>query len=695
MTSIGQKIIGLSFLTLFFLVPLVLCPLNFELFEYNKMMLTYAITIIIYTIWLAKAIWKRTISLTKTPLDLPLCLFLSFQILSTIFSIDPHTSIFGYYSRFHGGLLSTFCYLALYYAIVSWGREIGGQKLSLLLSKTILFSGALVAFYGILQHPNPLFRDPSGQWHGIDYQYWVQDVELRVFSTIGQPNWLAAYLAMLIPLAIFFMLTSKTLITKFLYFFLSSLYYLCLLFTNSRAGAGGFFIGFLLLLLLLWRKRNLLSRPSFFLLLLLIFTFTLLTFISGQFLLKRFREIFAPKIFAVTQIPPGETGRIRKIVWKGALAIFKHYPLFGSGVETFAYSYYQFRPKEHNQTTEWDFLYNKAHNEYLNFLATTGIFGFLSYLFLILSFLFWSIKKLFSSLEPKSFFFLSALLSSYLAYLVQNFSGFSVVPIALFFFLFPAFAFLFTENLPAINLRLPRGRLLPSLLLVFIFLISFFLLKTLGKMWWADTYFAKGQALVQEGLFELSYPYLKKAIKLNPGEPLYFDQLAYNAAVLATARQEETEILHLAQEAVSSLKKALSISPLNVNFWKTGIKVFYQLGSLNDQFYQKAKECAKMAMELSPTEPKIPYNLGLIYLQLGEREKAIDSLQKAIELKPDLRAPRYALALVYHQKATKSGKFRQKAIKELKYILQNIDPGDVEAQEKLREWTADTPLGEK
>src|SRR3989339_981087 len=76
---------------------------------------------------------------------------------------------------------------------------------------------------------------------------------------------------------------------------------------------------------------------------------------------------------------------IRKVVWQGAIELGQRYPLFGPGVETFAYTYYWVRPAAHNLLSEWDFLYNKAHNEYLNFLATTGFFGLLTYLLLIFS----------------------------------------------------------------------------------------------------------------------------------------------------------------------------------------------------------------------------------------------------------------------------------------------------------------------
>jgi O-antigen ligase len=62
-------------------------------------------------------------------------------------------------------------------------------------------------------------------------------------------------------------------------------------------------------------------------------------------------------------------------------------------VETFAYSYYNFRPAQHNQLSEWDYLYNKAHNEFLNFLSTTGAFGLATYLLIILWFSIFALKN--------------------------------------------------------------------------------------------------------------------------------------------------------------------------------------------------------------------------------------------------------------------------------------------------------------
>ena len=123
----------------------------------------------------------------------PVLLFLLSQIVSTIYSIDPHVSWFGWYGRFNGGLLSTVSYTLLYYALVS---NIVNSKQITVNGKRgnfpiyglpftvypIIVSSIIVSLYALLQH------------FGVDKNFWVQDVTNRVFSTQGQPNWLGAYL---------------------------------------------------------------------------------------------------------------------------------------------------------------------------------------------------------------------------------------------------------------------------------------------------------------------------------------------------------------------------------------------------------------------------------------------------------------------------------------------------------------------
>ena len=224
-----------SYAALVFFVPLIFTPWNFELFEFNKMVLVYFFTILIGISWIVKMILQKKIILKKTFFDIPLILFLTSQIISTVFSIDPHTSIFGYYSRFNGGLLSLLSYLILYWGLVS---NLNPKKTNSLV-KIALGGGLLVSIYGIAQH------------FGIDKDYWVQDVQRRIFSTLGQPNWLAAYLNVLIFLSLTRTSSEESSSNTIrgvspapISYLLFSIFYTTLLFTKSRSGFLGFVIPF-------------------------------------------------------------------------------------------------------------------------------------------------------------------------------------------------------------------------------------------------------------------------------------------------------------------------------------------------------------------------------------------------------------------------------------------------------------------
>jgi len=106
-----DSLIKWSFYALFFFVPLVMFPATYELFEFNKMWFVFGISILIFFLWASKMIISGQIEIRRTPLDIPIALFLASQIISTIVSIEPHVSLWGYYSRFNGGLFSMIAYI--------------------------------------------------------------------------------------------------------------------------------------------------------------------------------------------------------------------------------------------------------------------------------------------------------------------------------------------------------------------------------------------------------------------------------------------------------------------------------------------------------------------------------------------------------------------------------------------------------
>jgi len=60
----------------------------------------------------------------------------------------------------------------------------------------------------------------------------------------------------------------------------------------------------------------------------------------------------------------------RPVVWANTLSIFSNHPLFGTGLGTFASIYPAYEDSKEFAR------YSHAHNDYLEYLAELGIFGF-------------------------------------------------------------------------------------------------------------------------------------------------------------------------------------------------------------------------------------------------------------------------------------------------------------------------------
>lgn len=658
---------------LFFFVPIVFYPFSYELFEFNKMVLVYALTALISASWVIRMILEKRIIFRRTIFDVPLLLFLASQLLSLVFSIDFRTSFLGYYSRFHGGFLSTLAYSVLFWAFVSNMDK--GKTIKAI--RFLLYSGVLVSIYGVLEH------------FGIDKNIWVQDVQERVFSTLGQPNWLAAWLVGLLPLAWSFYLGLRKRDKNFwLWLGISAFYVLTIAYTKSRSGL----LGLVVASAIFWGINffyRIKEGPKFLIKnsLLLIALSIFLIFAGGtpwtpslEKFLTRGIEMKTPETQGpVLETGGTESGTIRKIVWKGAIDVFRHYPLVGSGVETFAFSYYQFRPVEHNLVSEWDFLYNKAHNELLNILATTGILGLGTYLYFSGIVIFYFIKKIKNSPSKLD----TAILAGFCGIFVTNFFGFSVVVVALLYFLLPAFAVclergqgLKVASYTPLNFR-QKAEIFITLI------ITSFLLLSVTRYWYADLLFAKGKGLNDSGDPVKARDELVKAIKLSPNEAIFWDELSQSDILIAIAlneAQESSKANEFADIAINESLNATALSPRNINLKRNRANLFIKLSALDPSYLTSARDTLLDAITYAPTEAKLYYNLGLTYARLGDIANAKLVLEKTISMKANYRDARLAYALILIDEGA-----REKAKGELNYILESIDPNDAITRQTLEE----------
>ncbi len=721
-----DQIIQFFYSLLFFVTPILMSKDTSELFEFNKMLFIYVVTVLIAFFWLLKMVVHKKIILKKTFLDIPIIFFFLTQLISTIFSLDRHTSIFGYYGRFNGGLISTLSYIILYFAFVS--NSLNVEKTL----KAILASSLFVILWAI---PGKLGYDLTCLVFtgSLNNSCWDNSIlafrpELRAFSTLGQPNWLGAYLAAAFFIGIYFLIKNKT-NTKYL--ILNTCYLILnfsmILFSRSRSAIGAVIVGLILFI----------SYYSFFvkksikktlIILLIVIVLPILFFKTGEdnvdkylkFPITKFQETNKTPIIN-KQLPiissnVTESFDIRKIVWQGAWKLALKYPLFGAGVETFGFSYNFVRPITHNLTSEWDYVYNKVHNEYLNFLAATGFVGLGAYLGFIVIFIIYVFRKVknqrlnikntvqnskivknFKSLNlDLSFEILTlSLFCGWLTILITNFFGFSTTTIQLFFYLIPAFVIMWNHQ-QAETTKFEKLNVYQWLAIFVLTATTIYLLFSIIIYYLADVNYSYGLKYLKPKTLnhQKAATYFEQALKLRK-EPVYEDKfsgsLAYLSALAAFQKQNDLA-KQIANLSDTYNRKTIQDYPKNVFYWKTRAKnmyYFYQVTG-NDNELLQGVEASKTARNLYPTDPKIPYTLSLYYSTLYDSSKnsleknnwkrlSLEEIENTIKLKSNYREA----YLFKGQLLKKYGEIGE-AKKVFEYMLKNFDAKDAEVMKELQ-----------
>lgn len=254
---------------------------------------------------------------------------------------------------------------------------IGGYFLTVLLCRTeewlshctgsAIFSASIVSLYGILQYFTGSIGE-AGAW--LDTEMF-EGIAGRVVSTLENPNMLAEYLILLLPLAVCRLLTRGTPAKRTAALCATALMGVCLILTWSRGAWLGLIFG-ALVFLLIW------SRRSLYLILAGVVSVPFLPFVLPDSIISRFTSI--------GNLADTSTS-YRLNIWRGAVHMLEDYWHCGIGIGEAA----------------WDTVYPRyslaaieaaphAHNLYLQTWIECGIVGIV----LLLLFLFFLCQANFS-----------------------------------------------------------------------------------------------------------------------------------------------------------------------------------------------------------------------------------------------------------------------------------------------------------
>lgn len=399
---------------LIFVLPFVFSRETNELYEFPKITFLYTVCTIISALFLSDLVIRPR---KTTRLPLALTLFLISAGISTLFSSHTSTSLFGYYSRFADSFIFYVALAIIYYI----GINVLSKSDVKMLFKVAQVGSVFLFMFALGQYFEPL----SFLWGGR-----LQD---RVFSTLGQPNWYAQYLLILLGITLYEYVFRNGKI----YFIFYIVQFFSLWLTFSISGLVGFlvlvafyFFGFLI------RRVTVEARPNILLRFVAVASVTLLipllfpgmfrdrlndVLIDTKKVVSRYTVVLAQtgsKTYLIS-----DPGYIRSGLWKGTVEMITSEPkvfMFGTGPETFPYFFQKFRPAELNYSSEWNYVFNKPHNYYLETWTEQGIIGVLAYLYLLF-FLFKRADKRYSG--------------SILAFAVTNIFGWPTVAPAVLFWL--------------------------------------------------------------------------------------------------------------------------------------------------------------------------------------------------------------------------------------------------------------------
>ena len=291
---------------------------------------------------------------------IPLALFITFSLVSTMFSPFPQTAWLGInletdYSRYTGLSTYLFCIIMFFQA--------SNVKNGFPLLRYLVYSAALISFLAILQHFGVNL---------VPHEYYR--IGYRPYGTFSNPNFLGTYTVFILPAPIMFYLHTN----KHIWLIISALIYSALLVCLTR-GAWLTFAFFLLLLLLsIYKSRHLYLPFAKIMLIIGLVTLLFLPTIS-----KRAASM-PNEVIAAIQLEE-QVGSGRMYIWKQVVNLIPNHWAFGIGLDHLAYRNIVIPANSS--------LVDKAHNVYLDLAVSTGIFSLLAYIVFLMSIVWSAIKK--------------------------------------------------------------------------------------------------------------------------------------------------------------------------------------------------------------------------------------------------------------------------------------------------------------
>ena len=630
MEKIVEGLIKIPLYGIVFLLPLFFLPFTQEIYEFNKLYLSFGLILLSLLGWFGKLIFiERAFVFRRTPLDLGVLFFFLAALVSTIFSQDIISSLLGFYGRFSGGFVEFLLWILFYFIITNNVSYPEAKRFF-----TVLFTSAFLLAVFL-----------TFSWLGL-----LKDIpflSLIVTSPLGiSPQQLAVFEALtLVFLLLYYSLWAKK--EHSLFSIILSLGFIALLVMVNFPGTWVLLL-FALGPFFFWTlKEKILSPPEL----------NRLTLVTATLLISLTLLIF--RSLGGFSRTPLEILLSYEASWRIAYNTLTSIPFtfIGSGLGNFFGAYNLFRPLSFNQAIDWPLRFDIASSHFATMVATMGVTGIVGF-GLFLFFTGWLLVRLFrGGIELKrevafyAFGFLGILVSFVFYYQTVSLSllfWMTLAPLALL----SGHALSFKEYRYEFGISPEANLLLTSFFFVGVFLIA--LLGYFGGRFYI------AEVRYREALFspdsneQLSQ--LEKAVALQPFRIEYRIALAQAslqklneevAKIDPQETQDTSPLALLASQAVNQAQAIVALAPRSVIAWEGSASLYRDLkGLVPGEVSHVARQAFLKSLSLEPTNPAFPVQIALLLIDEGNLEEAQTFLSKAKDLKGDYVSISLAQALL-------------------------------------------------
>ncbi|HEY3375262.1 MAG TPA: O-antigen ligase family protein [Candidatus Aquicultor sp.] len=636
------------------LLPVIMFPYMADTYALPKATFLYVATLTLFSLYVIQAFRAGEFVIYRSPLDLPVVLFLLVTFLAVLFSGAPVLSILGKYRRYEG-LLSLLCYGALYFFAVQSVRT--KQHFEKLVS-VLAIGMAPVVLYG------------TAQAIGIDFPSVVR-FESRVHSSLGNPILLGSYLVIMLPLLISFIRNVEQEKWKVFAGALVLLGTINLIYTESRGAwlgvvaalAGAFAIraiqNFRSTKQRRKRQKNVETKNKT--LIIGVIGVIALAFIISLVLTPA--NHFSQRLTSTFVVTEGSAAT-RIETWKAATRMIADRPVLGYGPEQIGYWFPTYKTARHVMLDP-NGMADRAHNEFLQIAVDAGLPGLFLYIWLFAVALWIAIKRGASKQKP----YLMGISAALIGYIVQAQTGISALFIApLVWSLLAISINLSAPHNTLKKLAIPIPKWVKAQVVIPVVLLASFALAAISILPVAadlDSY--KGQRLAHTGAIDDASKKFEMAIKLFPYQAqyekdateFYLDYASYTqnsifarrAALIAQQglayNARNFELLYYVGETnllayrLTSDDMALSDAERYYNqvenIWpgQTLVKrKLFDIALLRDN-QKRAEELARKIADMGQADPNLYYSLATYAQKHGDSKTASRYFQKVQQLDPE------------------------------------------------------------